>query len=79
MTASSRPFHKGGRPEAPSFRWGRVHSVSVGLDGADAPLDLQFGYELPLGSARLGLGVAHRVGSESGAGTSASLGVSFRF
>ena len=57
----------------------RVESVSVGLDGGSAPLDLQFGYELPLGSARLGLGVAHRVGSEPGAGTSASLGVSFRF
>ena len=57
----------------------RVESVSVGLEGAQAPLDLQFGYEVPLGAARLGMGVAHRFGSERGAGTSASFGVSFRF
>ena len=57
----------------------RVESVSVGLDGADAPLDLQFGYELPLGAARFAIGLAHRFGSDPGSGTSASLGVSFRF
>lgn len=57
----------------------RVESVSVGLDAASAPLDLQFGYELPVGSARFGLGLAHRFGSDAGAGTSASFGVSFQF
>lgn len=57
----------------------RVESVSVGLDGAAAPLDLQFGYELPIGAARFGVGLAHRVGSDTGSGTSASFGVSFQF
>ena len=32
MTASSRPLHKGGRPEAPSFRWGRVHGRTAYLE-----------------------------------------------
>jgi subtilisin family serine protease len=57
----------------------QVQSLSVDLDSGDAPLDLQFGYELPVGSARLGMAVSHRVGSGVEGATSASLGVSFRF
>ena len=57
----------------------RVQSVSVGLESSAAPLDLQFGYEVPVGSARLGLGLTHRVGDQPGAGTSASLGISLKF
>lgn len=57
----------------------QVQSLSVDLDSGDAPLDLQFGYELPVGSARLGMAVSHRVGSGVEGATSASFGVSFRF
>jgi len=57
----------------------QMQSLSVDLDKGEAPLDLQFGYEVPLGGARLGMAVSHRVGSDLGHGTSASLGVSFRF
>lgn len=57
----------------------RVESVSVGLDRAAAPMDLQFGYEVPVGAGRFGLGLTHRIGDEPGAGTSASFGLSFNF
>lgn len=57
----------------------RVESVSVDLDRAPAPLDLQMGYEVPMGSARLGLGLSHRFGANAQSGTSASVGVSFKF
>lgn len=56
-----------------------VQSVAVGLDEVRPMMDLQFGYELPVGEARLGLAVKQRVGGEHGDGTSASIGVSFRF
>jgi len=57
----------------------RVENVSIGLDRAAAPMDLQFGYEIPVGASRFGLGLTHRVGDDPGAGTSASIGVSFKF
>jgi hypothetical protein len=57
----------------------QVQGLSVDLDGGDVPFDLQFGYELPVGSARLGMAVSHRVGSDPKSGTSASLGISLRF
>lgn len=57
----------------------KTQSATLGVGSADAPIDFQFGYEVPLGSARLGLAVSHRAGSPSGQGTSASFGLSFRF
>lgn len=56
----------------------RVESVSMGLEGVSAPIDLQIGYQVPIGSARLGLGISHRSGSEGG-GTTAAIGLSLKF
>lgn len=57
----------------------QVQSLDVDLDGGNSPLDVQLGYELPIGAARFGVGVSHRFGSDLGSGTSASLGLSLRF
>jgi len=57
----------------------RTQSATLGVGAAAAPIDLQFGYEVPLGAARLGVAVSHRAGAHSGQGTSASFGVSFKF
>lgn len=57
----------------------RTQSATLGVGAAEAPIDLQFGYEVPLGAARLGVAVSHRAGAPAGQGTSASFGVSFKF
>lgn len=56
-----------------------VQNLSVDLDQGSAPIDLQFGYEAPVGNARIGFGVSHQVGVGLQDGTSASLGISFKF
>lgn len=57
----------------------RTQSATLGVGAADAPIDLQFGYEVPVGAARVGLALSHRAGAVSGSGTSASFGISFKF
>jgi subtilase-type serine protease len=57
----------------------RTRNAGLEVGPARSVLDVQFGYDVPIGAARLRVAVSHRAGAGPGRGTSASLGLSLLF